>query len=259
MKSFLFAVSALTLVMSGFAHAQPAACHALAASPSDPARKGPGVPYAKLEGARAEAACKVAVTADPKDGQLWFQYGRALEKVNNVTAAIAAYRKGIDFDNPGALNNLGELYRDGKGVNRNVYLAEVLFQNASIQNFPEADQNLKGLEKNRPPVSARTIPANLRGKFSVPGLTCQHTREMSPAFDGNFMGLEVNALEVIQPSEMMCTTMSVTVENSQQASVVLKCNQNSSQAILVQGMISPDGVRLKRQGGVDSLAVRCPT
>lgn len=259
MKSFLFAAAALSLVLPGLAHAQPAACHALAASPSDPERKGPGVPYAKLDGARAEAACKLAVAAVPKDGQLWFQYGRALEKVNNVTEAIKAYRKGSDLDNPGALNNLGELYRDGKGVNRNVYLAEVLFQNASVRNFPEADQNLKGLEKNRPPVSARSIPTHLRGKFSVPGLTCQQTGEMSQAFGGNFMGLEVNALEVIQPSEMMCSTMSVTVENPLQASVILKCTKNSSDAILVLAMISPDGVRLKSQGRGDAVAVRCPT
>jgi TPR repeat protein len=259
MKSFLFAAFALSLVMSGFAHAQPATCHALAASPSDPARKGPGVSYAKLEGARAEAACKVAVAAAPKDGQLWFQYGRALEKVNNVNAAIEAYRKGSDLDNPGALNNLGELYRDGKGVTRNPYLAEVLFQNAAVQNFPEAAQNLKGLERIRPPVSARTIPTNLRGKFSVPGQTCQQTREMSQAFGGNFMGLEVNALEVIQPSEMMCTTMNVTVENPQQASAVLKCSKNSPEVSLVQATIRPDGVRLMRQGVGDSLAVRCPT
>lgn len=256
MKSFVI-VAAASLVMSGMAHAQPAACHALAASPSDPARKGQGVPYAKIDGARAELACKAAVAAAPKDGQLWFQYGRALEKVNNVTEAIEAYLKGSDLDNPGALNNLGELYRDGKGVTRNIYLAEVLFQNASIQNFPEAAQNLKGLEKNKTPLPGRTIPAQLHGKFSVPGQTCQQTREMSQAFGGNFMGLEVKALEVIQPSEMMCTTMSVTVENPQQASVVLKCSRNSPEVSLVQATIRPEGVRFQHQGGGESAAVRC--
>lgn len=257
MKSLLFATVTLSLVMSGIAHAQPAACHALAASPADPDRKGPGVPYAKLDGAKAVAACKAAVTVAPKDGQLWFQYGRALEKVNNVTEAIEAYRKGSDLNNLGALNNLGELYRDGKGVARNIYLAEVLFQNASTNGFPEATQNLKGLEKNRPPVSARTIPPQLRGKFSVPGQTCQETREMSQAFGGEFMGLEVQALEVIQPMEMMCSTMGMTVENPQQANVVLKCTQNSPEAFLVQATIRLDGVRLQYPGGRNSVAVRC--
>lgn len=260
MKSFALTVISLVmtaLLMLGVAQAQPAACHALAASPADPARKGPGVPYAKLEGAKAEVACKAAVTAAPKDGQLWFQYGRALEKVNNVTQAIEAYRKGIDLDYPGALNNLGELYRDGKGVTRNLYLAEVYFQNASVQNFPEATQNLKGLEKNRPPVSERTIPAQLRGKFSVPGQTCQQTREMSRAFGGEFMGLEVKALEVIQPMESMCTTMGVTVENPQQAKVVMKCSKNSPEVRLVQATIRPDGVRFHLEGGGGSVAVRC--
>lgn len=257
MKALLFSATAFFLLMSSVSQAQPAACHALAASPSDPARKGPGVPYAKLEGARAEAACKAAVAAAPKDGQLWFQYGRTLEKVNNVPEAIKAYRNGMNLDNPGALNNLGELYRDGKGVARNLFLAEILFENASIQDFPEAAQNLKSLEKNRAPVSARTIPANLRGKFSVPGQTCQQTREMSRAFEGNFMGLEVKALEVIQPSEMICTTMSVTVENPQQASAVLKCSRNSPEVSLVQATLRPDGVRFQYEGGRKSAAVRC--
>ena len=49
-------VVALVAVMSGVAQAQPAACHALAASPSDPDRKGPGVSYAKLDGVRAATA-----------------------------------------------------------------------------------------------------------------------------------------------------------------------------------------------------------
>ena len=257
MKLFLFAAAALSLVMSGFAHAQPAACHALAASPSDPARKRPGVPYAKLDGAKAEVACKAAVAVAPKDGQLWFQYGRALEKVNNVPEAIKAYRKGSDLDNPGALNNLGELYRDGKGVARNLFLAEVLMQNASIHDFPEAAQNLKGLEKNRLPVSARTIPANLRGKFSVPGQNCQQTREMSQAFGGHFMGLVVKTLEVVQESEMVCTTMSVTVENPQQANVVMKCSRNSPEVSLVQATIQPAGVSFQFEGGRKVAAVRC--
>lgn len=257
MKSLLFAAVTLFLAMSGIAHAQPAACHALAASPADPDRKGPGVPYAKLDGAKAVAACKAAVTVAPKDGQLWFQYGRALEKVNNVTEAIEAYRKGIDLNNLGALNNLGELYRDGKGVARNIYLAEVLFQNASTHGFPEATQNLKSLEKNRPPVSARTIPAQLRGKFSVPGQTCQETREMSKAFGGEFMGLEVQALEVIQPMEMMCTTMGMTIENPQQVSIVMKCSKNSAEVFLYEATIRPEGVRFELGGAKSSVAVRC--
>lgn len=257
MKLFLSVVLTVFLSMSGKVHAQPAACHALAASPADPERKGPGVPYAKLDGAKAVAACKAAVAVAPKDGQLWFQYGRALEKVNNVTEAIEAYRKGGDLNNLGALNNLGELYRDGKGVARDVYLAEVLFQNASTHGFPEATQNLKSLEKNKPPVSARTIPEQLRGRFSVPGQSCQDTREMSKAFGGEFMGLVVQAQEIIQPMEMICTTMGMTVENPQQVSVVMKCSKNSSEVFLYRATIRPEAVRFELGGGGSSVAVRC--
>lgn len=84
-------------------------------------------------------------------------------------------------------------------------------------------------------------------------------REMGQAFGGEFMGVEVKALEVMQTSEMMCTTRSVTVENPQQASAVLKCTKNSPEAILVQATIRPDGVRFQFEGGGKSAAVRCPT
>jgi hypothetical protein len=80
---------------------------------------------------------------------------------------------------------------------------------------------------------------------------------MSQAFGGNFMGLEVTALEVIQPSEMMCTTMNVSVDNPQQVNAVLKCSRNSPEVSLVQATIQPDCVRFQFEGGGKSAAVRC--
>lgn len=259
MKAFNgFALAAvLSFVFFGPAQAQPAACHSLAASPADPARKGPGVPYSKIDGARAASACKAAVMAQPKDGQLWFQYGRALEKTNNVSEAIEAYRKGSDLNNPGALNNLGVLYRDGKGVTRNYYLAEIYFHNAANQDFPEAIQNLKGMEKHRLPESARTIPVQLRGKFSLPDQTCQQTREVMKAFGGSFMGVEVQALDIDQTMEMSCRTMAVNIENAQQAKAILMCNKNSPDVMLVEATIRPDGLQFQYQGGARSASVRC--
>jgi TPR repeat protein len=253
----IFVGAALSLALVTAAHAQPAACHALAASPADPTRKGPGVSYAKIDAARAVPACQSAVNVSPKDGQLWFQYGRALEKANRVSDAIVAYQKGIDLDNPGALNNLGELYRDGKGVTRNPYLAEVLFQNAAIQDFPEAVQNLNALEKNRPPLATRTIPAPFRGKFALPDQTCQQTIEMSKAFGGDFMGIEVAAQEVNQPMELMCTVLNVNVEGAQQARVILKCSRNSPEVSLFSATLTPNAVRFESNGQPNNASVRC--
>lgn len=257
MKTTLFLSLAILGLLTGTAHAQPAACHALAASPADPERKGPGVAYAKIDGARAAAACAAAVKASPKDGQLWFQYGRALEKVNQVAEAFAAYEKGADLDNPGALNNLGELYRDGKGVTRNPYMAEVLFQNASVGNFPEATQNLTALEKNRPPVAARTIPNQFRGKFSSSGQTCQQTQEMNKHFGGEFMGIQVGATEITKNMEFMCTVLNVSVDSPQQASVIMKCAQNSPTVRLTTAVLTPESARLGSAPSGGQASVRC--
>ncbi len=257
MKIFTILISTAICWASNIAAAQPVTCHHLAASPADPERKGPGVAYAKIDGPRATAACAAAVQAVPKDGQLWFQYGRALEKVNQIPEAFAAYTKGAELDNPGALNNLGELYRDGKGVTRNPYMAEILFQNASIGHFPEAAQNLSALEKAKPPVSTRTIPAQFRGKFSSANQTCQQTQELTKQFGGDFMGIQVGPTEINKNMEFMCTVLNVSLDHPQQASVILKCSQNSPTVSLTYAAISPSGLRFGAESSGAPSSVRC--
>jgi TPR repeat protein len=139
--------SVLFLNFASDAYAQANTCHALAALPSDPNRKAAGVPYDRLNAAQAIPACINAVRTEPQNGQLWFQLGRALEKGNRIDDAISSYQEGIKFNNPGALNNLGELYRDGKGVTRNLTLAESYFSRSAAQRFPEGVANLNQLQQ----------------------------------------------------------------------------------------------------------------
>jgi TPR repeat protein len=135
------------LNFASVAYAQANTCHALAALPSDPNRKAAGVPYDRLNAAQAIPACINAVRTEPQNGQLWFQLGRALEKGNRIDDAISSYQEGIKYNNPGALNNLGELYRDGKGVTRNLTLAESYFSRSAAQRFPEGVANLNQLQQ----------------------------------------------------------------------------------------------------------------
>jgi TPR repeat protein len=137
----------LLLGLLAGAYAQAINCHALAALPSDPNRKAAGVLYDRLNAQQAVPACMNAVRAEPQNGQLWFQLGRALEKDNRLADAIVSYQEGIKFNNPGALNNLGELYRDAKGVARNLVLAESYFSRSASQQFPEGIANLKQLQQ----------------------------------------------------------------------------------------------------------------
>lgn len=117
-------------------------CHALASSPADPQRKAQGVPYAKINAPKAIAACRLATQQASGDGQLWFEYGRALERGNLLPDAITAYQTSINLNNAGAMNNLGELYLDGKGLQKNFATAESLFKRAAAMGFPEAQENL---------------------------------------------------------------------------------------------------------------------
>ncbi len=254
----LFLIASLLFVVTSVAHAQPAACHALAASPTDPQRKGPGVSYAKLDGPRAATACQLAVKQAPKDGQLWFEFGRALEKANRVAEAFVAYQTGVDLDNPGAMNNLGELYRDGKGVARDLYMAEILFQNASVSDFDEATQNLNALEKAKPPAAARKIPTQFRGKFALAGQTCTQTQANSQHFGNEFMGLEVDADSINQFMESQCMVMGLTVVNPQQANVVLKCGRNTPIVSLAKATLNINALRFETTEAVTAgVSVRC--
>jgi TPR repeat protein len=255
-RVFVVAI-ALCSVLSGVAHAQPSACHALAASPADPSRKGPGVSYAKIDGANASAACQLAVKQAPKDGQLWFQYGRALEKNNRIAEAFVAYQTGSDLGNDGADNNLGELYRDGKGVARDPYMAEIYFHNASMNGFDEATQNLNALEKSKPPAT-RTIPAQFRGKFALPGKTCAQTQANSKDFGNEFMGLVVTADSINHFMESQCKVMGVTLANPQQANVVLKCGRNTPIVHLGKAVLAPNDLRfINDSAGVSEVSLRC--
>jgi TPR repeat protein len=255
-RVFVVAI-ALCSVLSGVAHAQPSACHALAASPSDPSRKGPGVSYAKIDGANASAACQLAVKQAPKDGQLWFQYGRALEKANRVAEAFVAYQTGSDLGNAGADNNLGELYRDGKGVARDPYMAEIYFHNASMNGLDEGTQNLNALEKSKPPAT-RTIPAQFRGKFALPGKTCAQTQANSKDFGNEFMGLVVTADSINHFMESQCKVMGVNLANPQQANVVLKCGRNTPIVSLAKFTLAPNNLRFDGADATPaSLSVRC--
>jgi hypothetical protein len=256
-RTFVVAI-AFCCVLSGVAQAQPSACHALAASPTDPSRKGPGVSYAKIDGAGATAACQLAVKQAPKDGQLWFQYGRALEKNNRVAEAFVAYQTGSDLGNPGADNNLGELYRDGKGVARDLYLAEIHFHNASVSGFDEATQNLNALEKSKPPAATRKIPAQFRGKFALAGQTCAQTQAMGKDFGNQFMGIEVTDGSINQAMESQCAVMGLTVVNPQQANVVLKCGRNTPTVHLEKATLAPNSLRFgDDSAGMSDVSVMC--
>lgn len=122
-------------------------CDELAGSPFDPEKVSAGVTWDNLNAVPAVRACKSAVTETPRSGRAWFQYGRSLEKANQLPQAIDAYRRASELNHAAAHNNLGELYRDGKGVSRDIARAEDLFAQSAKLGSSEGAANLQALRK----------------------------------------------------------------------------------------------------------------
>jgi hypothetical protein len=120
-------------------------CDILAASPYDPGRKAAGVDYARIDVSVAVAECHAAVLNYPESGRLNFEFGRALEKANDVEGALDAYERAGAYGHAGGFNNIGELYRDGKWLLKNKDVAFAYFEAATSQGYPEAEYNLATL------------------------------------------------------------------------------------------------------------------
>ena len=99
-------------------------CHRLAADPNDPGRIGTGVAFDAIESAAAVTACLQAVDANPKDGRLAYELGRAYDAGSNFAAAENAYLRSDDLGFDLAKRNLGYLYKDGRGAEPNPKQAE---------------------------------------------------------------------------------------------------------------------------------------
>jgi TPR repeat protein len=171
MKIFLSILLNVLLVTSASVSiAQVSACDQLAGSPFDKEKKTEGVSFGKLNAAQAIPACKQAVQTTPLIGRLWFQYGRALEKGGDLSEAIRAYQKASELSHAAAFNNLGELYRDGKGFKKDAMKAQELFQQAAQMGSDEGKENLYDLQikliTNVAPTKDSTLlPKELQGKW----------------------------------------------------------------------------------------------
>ena len=107
-------------------------CDRLAANPDDPARRSgaSGIRWDLLDPTEALPPCQAATKARPNDARLMYQMGRVLDKQGASTEALSWYRKAADSGYLEALNNLGIMYTNGRGVERNDREALRLFRKA---------------------------------------------------------------------------------------------------------------------------------
>jgi TPR repeat protein len=95
-----------------------ARCDALAASMTDLDRPEgvAGVPFDRLDGHAALAACEEAVRAFPDERRLHAQVGRALDRLGRYGEAMEAYQRGADMGSMSALGGIAVLHENGEGV-----------------------------------------------------------------------------------------------------------------------------------------------
>jgi hypothetical protein len=129
-------------------------CDTAASFEFDGQRVAPGVSYVAINAPVAIAACVQAVRLYPASGRLHFELGRAFEKAGNLPRAIAAYNRAAQLGHGGGFNNLGELYRAGKGAPRNLGIARQEFEAGSALGYPEAEFNLANLLLRQAPTDA---------------------------------------------------------------------------------------------------------
>ncbi|PWR17928.1 SEL1-like repeat protein [Zavarzinia aquatilis] len=103
------------------AWADGADCDALAASPYD-SRRPPGVPgvrFAAMDVAKAEAACRQAVAAYPGEFRFKYNLARVLWQENKKGAEAARLMREAAGTYPAAMTDLGVFYELGFGVEKN--------------------------------------------------------------------------------------------------------------------------------------------
>jgi uncharacterized protein len=119
-------------------------CDRLAASPDDTVRGNDlaGTRWDLLDPAQAVPACQAAMAERPDDPHLMYELGRVLDKQGAFPQALSLYRKAADRGYAEAMNNLGIMYTNGKGVARNDAEAMRLFRKAAAAGSADAVTNL---------------------------------------------------------------------------------------------------------------------
>jgi TPR repeat protein len=119
-------------------------CDTYAANPLDITRTTDGIAFEKINPDLAVPACESAVQKEPNNIRLSYQLGRAYQKKGDFGSAQTQYRKAADQGHPGAQVNLGLMYQNGFGIQKDGAQAVVWYRKAADQGFAGA-QNALGL------------------------------------------------------------------------------------------------------------------
>src|SRR5215468_118065 len=134
-------------------------CDRLAADPADPDKP------ADVKGAREIApsdiatAIKFCKVASASSRRALYQLGRAYAANQQMSEAVAAYRRAADKGSTTAMVELGVMLATGAGVAKDEAQARRLFERAAEAGNPRGVSNLAALSNDAPadPVRARAL------------------------------------------------------------------------------------------------------
>ncbi|WP_313531667.1 caspase family protein [Shinella sp.] len=117
-------------------------CDLAAAHPSDPERIGPSVDYANLDPNVAIPACEAAIKQSPSTMRFKTLLARALDKAGRGDEARALNEIAMKAGNLAGYHNMGNLYRKGLGVEKDVSKAFALYLHAAELGHMEDQGNV---------------------------------------------------------------------------------------------------------------------
>lgn len=122
----------------------PQECDRLAAGrhDTDRPRSVGGVPFDRIDPARAVPACRRAVEAEPNVARLTYQLGRALSAEKDHAGALRYNRKAAELGSAAALNSIGVAYEFGNGVGKDEGQAAAHYHKAAELGNADALNNL---------------------------------------------------------------------------------------------------------------------
>lgn len=137
-------------------------CDLLAGHPSDPDRVHAGIDYALLRPEPAILACRADLAADPGNPRLQTLLARALDKAGQYDEALALNRAAAEIDYLGAYHNLGNHYKKGNGVPKDLDKAYDYFVYAAERGHAEDAYNIgilvmEGTPKHRADIDAAKL------------------------------------------------------------------------------------------------------
>jgi TPR repeat protein len=108
-------------------------CDRLAAHPSDTQRLTPGIKQPDVDIPAAKAACSAALAANPGDGRILYQLGRAYFYDGDLEQGIAYFRQSDAVGYAQGQFVLGLIYAQGNGVEPDACIAGSLWVKAARQ------------------------------------------------------------------------------------------------------------------------------